>query len=342
MQEKYVKDSLIISLIIYIFLSLNSFSLPTAELLSPNSTGSNHSAVYKENIDGVVSVVNIQNNQEVGSGSGFFYKADSQNAFLMTNHHVIAGANSIKIILNNGDVVAGKVIGSDSKTDIAVISIEISNNTKIIQLGDDTELQIGEEVLAIGSPLGIEFSGTATQGIISGTKRSIGLDSTGDGRTDSYMRVLQTDAAINPGNSGGPLFNTQGKVIGVNSAKISDRSVEGIAFAIPVSTAILIAEEIEKFGVVNHVIIGISGTNADSFNDLESNQKGVYIATVLPGSLAEEVNLQVGDIITEVDEELVRSIADVQSVVIKKRVGDEISIKYIRDGNTKTVTAKFK
>ena len=191
------------------------------------STGINN--VY----DSVVVVQNYKNDKANGIGSGFIYNNDG---YIMTNSHVIEGANNIKVMLMSGDVIDAKVIGDDEYADIAVIKIDKKYVTKVATLGSSESINVGDTVFTIGSPISSEYYGTVTRGILSGKNRLVNV--TVGSNNDWIMNVMQTDAAINPGNSGGPLCNANGDVIGINSMKLVQSQVEGMGFAIPIEDAI--------------------------------------------------------------------------------------------------------
>ncbi len=192
---------------------------------------------------------------ETGSGSGVIFKKANGKAYIITNNHVVEGASSLKVSLYDGTDVTAKLVGSDSLTDLAVLEISDKHVTKTASFGSSSALRTGESVIAIGDPLGKDLSRTVTQGIVSGLNRTVSI-STSAG--ESSINVIQTDAAINPGNSGGPLLNTDGKIIGINSMKISENDVEGIGFAIPSNDVKPIAEELLTKGQVERPYIGVS------------------------------------------------------------------------------------
>lgn len=213
--------------------------------------------------EAVVGVINIQRDSfseadaEAGTGSGVIYKKENGRAYIVTNHHVVAGANRIEVSLSDGKKIPGKILGSDVVTDLAVLEVDAKHVKKVIEIGDSTKVRRGEAVIAIGNPLGLQFSGTVTQGIISANERIVPVDLDQDGHYDWQVEVLQTDAAINPGNSGGALVNEAGQLIGINSMKIAAKEVEGIGLAIPVTRAVPVISELEKRGKVSRPYVGI-------------------------------------------------------------------------------------
>lgn len=180
-------------------------------------------------IPGINNSSTTKNNNlvEMGNGSGFII--DANNGYIITNNHVIKGAQKLKVCLDNGNHVYASLVGSDSRTDLAVIKISDAGNLTAVELGDSSKLQVGEPVVVIGNPYGEELAGSVTTGVVSATNRII--------QGESSLNLIQTDAAINPGNSGGPLVNYQGQVIGINTAKFLQSDIEGIGFAIPITDA---------------------------------------------------------------------------------------------------------
>ncbi|SFK10312.1 serine protease Do [Halobacillus dabanensis] len=309
----------------------------------------------------VVGVVNLQtqenfwqdNNdsaQQSGVGSGVIYKKEDGTAFVVTNHHVIEGANEIEVVLSDDTRVKAKLVGSDLFTDLAVLKMPADQVEHVIELGTSENLKVGEPAIAIGNPLGLSFAGSVTQGIISGKERAIPQDFNGDGLEDWQAEVIQTDAAINPGNSGGALINIDGQLIGINSMKIAQSAVEGIGFAIPIDSAKPIIEELEQFGQVNRPYIGIEayGLNevptsewSNTLNLPQDVEGGLYIRSIRQMSPAAKAGLEPLDVITALDGESVSNIIELRKYLYnEKDAGEDMEITYYRDGekNSTTVT----
>src|SRR5699024_518362 len=224
--------------------------------------------VVDQSTNSVVGVTNLQtvddfwssteSTQETGTGSGVIYKKEKGKAYIVSNHHVVENAEALEITFDDGTKTEGNLIGSDMWTDLAVIEIDDKDVKSVAKFGDSDLLKRGESVIAIGNPLGLGFSGSVTVGIVSGKDRSIPIDFDNDGRVDWYADVLQTDAAINPGNSGGALLNLAGELIGINSMKISQETVEGIGLAIPINLAAPIIDKLEKHGEVIRPSMGVT------------------------------------------------------------------------------------
>jgi serine protease Do len=305
----------------------------------------------------VVGVINIQNNrmlepdQEAGTGSGVIYKKENGKAYIVTNSHVVNGASKIEISLTDGTRVQGELLGQDIFMDLAVLEIDGKHVDEVATFASSESIKLGEPVVAIGNPLGLEFSGSVTQGIVSGLDRSIPIDYNQDGSVDWEADVLQTDAAINPGNSGGALINANGDVIGINSMKINQTSVEGIGFSIPISIAKPIIEDLEVHGKVIRPFLGVA-TRALSdvasyhwqhtFHLPEDIKEGVFIEQVGPGSPAQKAGLQQYDVITKLDETDIQTMVDLRKYLYqKKQVGDSMTITFYRNGEMKKAELKL-
>lgn len=273
--------------------------------------------------------------QREGTGSGFIIDA---NGLILTNAHVVEGSERVRVHLLDGRTFEGQVKGSDPVTDIAVIQIE-GENLPTVTLGNSDQVRPGDWAIAIGNPLGLD--NTVTAGIISAVGRSSGQI----GATNKRVTFLQTDAAINPGNSGGPLLDAEGRVIGVNTA-IFQRA-QSVGFSIPINRAMEIAEQLIRNGRVEHAFLGIRmiTLNPDLVARLNRDparptpltvQEGVLIGQVIPGSPAEQIGLQEGDVITEIDGQAIRDAEQVQQLVEAAGVGNTLTLRVIRDGQART------
>lgn len=276
--------------------------------------------------------------QESGSGSGVVYKSEGNSAYVVTNNHVVDGAKKVKVVFAGGAESEATVVGTDSVQDLAVLKIDNDNVTTVATFGDSEALKLGEPVAAIGSPLGADYFGTVTSGIISGKERTLETD-------NAEITVLQTDAAINPGNSGGALINMAGQVIGINSAKISTEYAEGIAFAIPSNTVVDAISVLETGQAIERPYLGIQGI---AIEDLSASQRqqlnipdnvtnGIYIAEVNSGSAAESAGIKKGDIITAVDGKEVGTVTALKTVLNAQKKGDKVTVEYYRNGSKQTV-----
>ncbi len=268
-----------------------------------------------------------------GAGSGIIFKVDGDKVYIVTNNHVIDGASTVTISVTGTEQISAKLVGKDSSADIAVISVSKKDmtdagieNVTAAKFSNSDSTEVGESVIAIGNALG--RGKTATLGIISAQNKDINIDG-------KDFTVIQTDAAINPGNSGGALVNTEGEVIGVNTAKLSDSAVEGTGYAIPSNTVVDIANQLITNGTVNKAYLGISGmTISDEFRIMYGiNFKGVYISSVETGSAAEKAGLQKSDIITGVDGTDISTIEELSKIISSHKANDSIKLSIVRNGS---------
>lgn len=299
----------------------------------------------------VVGVVNIQSQStfwqqdqsgEAGTGSGVIYKKENGSAYVVTNHHVISGADQIEVVLSDETRVEAELKGSDLFTDLAVLEMDSSHVDKVAKIGNSENVKVGEPAIAIGNPLGLNLSGSVTQGIISGKQRAIPQDFDNDGRADWQAEVIQTDAAINPGNSGGALINMNGQLIGINSMKIAQSSVEGIGFAIPIDDAIPIINALETEGTVTRPYLGVEAYSLEDIAKVEWERSlnlptevkgGIYLRSIEPMSPADKAELQPYDVITQLDGEEISNIIDLRKHLYQaKEVGEAMTITFYRDG----------
>ena len=273
-----------------------------------------------------------------GIGSGFII---SQDGRILTNAHVVEGADKVSVVLRDGRRFAGTVVGADPVTDVAVVDVE-GTNLPTVELANSDNIAVGQWAIAIGNPLGL--NNTVTQGIISATGRS-GSDI---GVNDKRLDFLQTDTAINPGNSGGPLLNAQGEVVGVNTAIIG--GAQGLGFAIPINTAQSIAEQLIKTGRVEHPYIGVRVVELTPEIQQEINQsnsgfkveqeQGVLIVQVAPNSPAARAGLRPGDVITQINGTEIQTADSVQDSVEATNLGKSLQVTVNRNGSTQQLTLK--
>ncbi|MDF2558284.1 MAG: hypothetical protein K0R71_2112 [Bacillales bacterium] len=361
------------ALLVYFSLGLFNDSSNTSESKLSNFTGKNDgnvnvtkvsldvtTAVIKASEKASKSVVGISNiqqgffnsqSQEAGTGSGVIYKVNNGKAYIVTNAHVVEGANSLEVTMQGGEKRFAQLVGVDYWTDLAVITMEAKKNETIAEFGNSDTLKQGEPVIAIGNPLGLRFSGTVTEGIISGLNRTVPVDINEDSITDWNAEVLQTDAAINPGNSGGALVNMNGDVIGINSMKISQNAVEGIGLSIPINTVEPVIYDLEKFGKVKRPYMG---TGLQSLNEISTYDKqqtlglpkeveeGVLVTSVEKNSPAETGGLKAYDVIVELTSEKTPDLPTLRKVLYSKvKIGEKAELKVYRNGKIETVTITF-
>ena len=320
----------------------NGITTSTAKLTETNSIADAVSKVY----DAVVVVEVYSNNQLASTGTGFVYKKANGKAYLMTNNHVISGGKTVKVLFQNGDELEATTVGSDTYSDIAVLSVKDSDKIVAATTGASDKSKVGDTVFTVGSPEGSDYAGTVTKGILSAKDRLVEVALSNSQTSDYYMQVLQTDAAINPGNSGGPICNTNGEVIGITNMKLVDDTVEGMGFAIPIEDALKVAEVLEKDGKVSRPYIGISMLDLNNSYYLwqagimvpENVNNGVAVVKVESGSPADKAGLKKGDIITKLAGKDTKSLAEFRYELYKHSPNDSVEVTYIRDGKEQKAT----
>jgi Do/DeqQ family serine protease len=277
-----------------------------------------------------------QNYSQEGSGSGVII---SDDGYIVTNNHVINGADKIEVILNDKRIYEGELIGADASTDVALIKIK-EKNLPFLNYGNSESVKIGEWVLAIGNPFNLES--TVTAGIISAKGRSNILD----GNKRPIESFIQTDAAVNPGNSGGALVNTNGDLIGINTAIASNNGAyQGYSFAVPVNIVKKIVSDLAEFGIVQRAYIGISINDIDAkfaAGKNINNLKGIYVNGVTIGGAAEDADIKEGDVITKIENNSVGSVSELQEQLSKYRPGDKINLIALRNNKTINLTVTLK
>ncbi|MDY4510614.1 MAG: trypsin-like peptidase domain-containing protein [Streptococcus hyovaginalis] len=358
-------------------LSLNDTgqTTTTSKVVYNNTTDTTKAAKTVQ--DAVVSVINYQkssnsslndfyrqmfggqndsnaNNNDMNvysEGSGVIYKKSGGSAYVVTNNHVIDGAESIEIMLSDGTKVVGDLVGADTYSDLAVVKIAADKVSTVAEFADSDKLNVGEIAIAMGSPLGTEYANSVTQGIVSSLSRTVTLKND-NGETIS-TNAIQTDAAINPGNSGGALINIKGQVIGINSSKISSTSnageaVEGMGFAIPSNDVIKIINQLEKNGQVTRPALGITMADLTELSTSviaelkipESVTGGIVVASVQEGMPASN-KLKQYDVITKIDDKDITSSSDLQSILYGHEIGDTIKVTYYRGKDKQTTDIKL-
>ena len=280
----------------------------------------------------------VQTPRRVATGSGVIISADG---YIVTNNHVVEGADELTVTLNDNKEYSARIIGADKTTDLALIKID-SKNLPAIAIANSDDIKVGEWVLAVGNPLGL--NNTVTAGIVSAKARSLGAN--------GVEAFIQTDAAINQGNSGGALVNTRGELVGINAILYSQTgSYSGYGFAIPTTIMNKVVDDLKKYGTVQRAVIGIQGGDVKNFVDAQKEEgkevdfgtmEGVYIDKVLDDGAAADAGLKKGDVIVSADGQKVTRMAELQELIAKKRPGDKMSITYLRDKKkyTETITLK--
>ena len=288
--------------------------------------------IYEKTINSVVAISTYLNQggyqQAIGTGTGIIM---SEDGYIITNAHVIEDGNQIMVTLNDGTEYQAQVVGSDSKVDIAVIKVEATGLTAG-NFGDSDSLVHGEPAIVIGNPLGMDFAGTITDGIISSTSREVKID-------NYIMNLLQTNAAVNPGNSGGPLINCRGEIVGVVSAKISVDDVEGIGFAIPINTALNVANDFIEYGYVkNRPMLGISvEVVPEQYAQFYGSQPGLKVVSVQDGSAADLAGIMPGDRIISFNGTEISTSAELDYEKDKYNIGDTVKITVLRENQEITL-----
>ena len=280
----------------------------------------------------------VQTPKRTAAGSGVIISTDG---YIVTNNHVVDGADELMVTLNDNKEYSARIIGADATTDLALIKID-AKNLPAIQIANSDDVKIGEWVLAVGNPLGL--NNTVTAGIVSAKARSM--------NTGGVTSMIQTDAAINQGNSGGALVNTAGALIGINAMLASPTGSNiGYGFAIPTSIMNKVVDDIKKYGTVQRAMIGIQGSDVNTYVDSEKDKgnevdlgtmEGIYIAKVIDDGAAADAGLKEGDVITHIDGQKVTQFGELQGILAQKRPGDKINITYLRKKAKKTATLTLK
>lgn len=327
----------------------------TATMKSANSAI--HSVVTVENDTSNDSSSAEKETQEAGKenelGSGVVYKKVGDSIFIMTNAHVVGDKKEQKITYGNNDYSIGKVIGADKFSDIAVIKAKVKSDSdvKAIKMGDSSTLVLGEPIIVVGNPLGVDFKGSVSEGIVSGLNRHVPVDIDKDDKFDVLMSAFQMDAPVNPGNSGGGVIDKNGKLVGIASLKIDMDNVEGIAFAIPVNDAESIAKQLEAKGEVIYPNTGvelaniadIDDTTRQSINLPDDVKNGVLIGNVKADSIGEKSGLQKNDVIVELDGKEVEDNLRYRQIIFSHKDDlKTLTAKVYRDGKVQDINIKLK
>lgn len=317
-------------------------NITTSELIE-NSISSSVDKVYNS----TVVIIASSKGKQISTGTGFIYKKSNKLAYIMTNNHVIDGADAVQIEFNDSDKrIDAKIVGGDVYADIAVLTIDDKDEYNIVEVGNVNDLKLGDTIFTVGSPMGVNYKGSVTKGILSGKDRMVDVSLNNTSVTDYYMKVIQIDAAVNPGNSGGPLCDVSGKVIGIISLKIVQSEVEGMGFAIPIQDAIKYASIIETGKEVTRPYIGIGMLDLTDEYYLWQNrimipedvEEGVAIISVEKNSPAAKAGLKKGDIIVKLGDTNVGSIAEFRYELYKYEVGNKVNISFYRNNKLQSVS----
>ncbi len=286
----------------------------------------------------------------LSTGTGFVYDKDDKYGYVLTNAHVVSGGTNIQGVLSNNNMAELTLLGSDTYTDLAVLRMDVKDVLQVASIGSSSNIEIGNTVFTVGSPMGATYAGTVTKGILSGKDRLIETSTSNGLSSESYIvKVLQTDAAISPGNSGGPLVNLAGDVIGITSLKLVDDEVEGMGFAIPIEDAMNYVDYLEQGKEIQRPVMGVSVIDLTNpyvlyrynINVPDNVDSGIYLVEVNNGYPANDAGLRAGDIITAINGEEVTTSAEFKYELYKYSIGDSVEVTYYRDGKEATTNVKL-
>lgn len=352
-------DTKILYVLVAFLLGLGSmflvYNLTDSKLLIKEVTNQNIKTTTVEEISDLKKAINdvyetavyievASNRGKVASGSGFVYKEDSKYGYILTNYHVIEDGNKFLITFTDGSEHEAEYVNGDEYYDIAVLKTPIENIKKLATLGDSSSLELGDSVFTVGAPLGKEYMGTVTKGIVSGINRMVSVDLS----SGTYlMEVIQTDASINNGNSGGAICNIKGEVIGITSSKLVGSGVEGMGFAIPINSVNEILDSIESGKTIERPYLGVQLADLTNTFALQyyygisigsDVEFGAVLSYVEKNKTADKAGLIVGDVIVELDGEKVNDSSHFKYLLYKHKIGDEVSVKYYRNNKLEKTT----
>ena len=292
--------------------------------------------------DAVVLIQCYKNDQLASSGTGFVYKTDDNYGYILTNAHVVKEMEKVTVMFTNDEEAEVEVLGSDSYLDLAVLKVKRKYVSMVANIGSSEKVNIGDSVFTVGSPMGYDYRGSVTSGVLSGKDRMVTV-SVSSSSEDWVMRVLQIDASINPGNSGGPLLNVNGEVIGICSMKLVDSEIEGMGFAIPIEYAMNHVEQLEKGQEIEWPVLGVSMANlTDTFTLYRNNIRisdditsGVVVVEAT--GAAKDGGIEKGDVITAINGKKTKNIAYLRYELYQHSAGEEVEITVNRNGKDKTL-----
>lgn len=275
-----------------------------------------------------------------GTGSAVIYASIDNYYYAITNYHVIENAATVDVFFNENDFAVAEIVGTDPESDVAVLRFQTNRQVYVAPIASYDSVRAGQIIIAIGSPSGFNYFNSVTMGMISGTDRFVGIsDSTGDGFRDIFQKMLQHDAAINPGNSGGPIFNLRGEVVGINTLKLVDRTIEGMGFSIPVDIVTRVVGDLKEFGEVQRARLGVFVGDVRFANIETLITRGVFISDIIAGgAVATTSDFQIGDIITHMDGVRIDGLYMLRDMLFQYRPGQEVLFRYDRDGETRETT----
>ena len=291
--------------------------------------------------------IEVTGNRTSSSGSGFVYKTDNNYGYILTNYHVIENGNKFVVTFTDGEEVEASLVSGDEYYDVAILKVKKDKVIKVATLGDSSNLELGDTVFTVGAPLGKEYMGTITKGIVSGINRMVSVELT----SGKYlMEVIQTDASINSGNSGGPICNIRGEVIGITSSKLVGSGVEGMGFAIPINTVNEMINDIENGESLVRPYLGVQLVDLTNTFALQyyynirissDVEFGAVLSLVEEGEPASKAGLQVGDVIIEIDGQKVEDVSHFKYNLYKHKIGDKIAVKYYRNNKLLETTIEL-
>ena len=291
--------------------------------------------------------IEVTGNRTSSSGSGFVYKTDNNYGYILTNYHVIENGKKFVVTFTNGEEAEASLVSGDEYYDVAILKVNKEKVIKVATLGDSSNLELGDTVFTVGAPLGKEYMGTITKGIVSGINRMVSVELT----SGKYlMEVIQTDASINSGNSGGPICNIRGEVIGITSSKLVGSGVEGMGFAIPINTVNEMINDIESGESLSRPYLGVQLVDLTNTFALQyyynikissDVEFGAVLSLVEEGKPANKAGLQVGDVIIEIGGEKVDDVSHFKYKLYKHKVGDKITVKYYRNNKLLETTIEL-
>lgn len=283
----------------------------------------------------------------ISSGSGFAYKVEGDKGYILTNYHVIENGNKFVVTFTDGTEAEAELVNGDEYYDIAILKVDASKIKKVATLGDSSSLELGDTVFTVGAPLGKEYMGTITKGIVSGVNRMVSVSLT----SGSYlMEVIQTDAPINSGNSGGPICNIKGEVIGITSSKLIGSGVEGMGFAIPINSVNSIINNIESGNKIVRPYLGVQLVDLTNTFALQyyygisigdDVEFGAVLSYIEKGKPADKANLKIGDVVVEIDGQKVEDVSHFKYILYKYSIGDKITVKYYRQNKLEETTIEL-
>ncbi len=348
MKKMTKKENKEIILIIFSFFAglIVSYLLLSNVIINHKIEDKDISGAIEKVKDGVVTI-EVTNGSSIDStGSGFIYKTKGNKAYILTNEHVVTDGD-IVVINEQGEETEGKLLGTDKTLDIAVVEINKKYAPKVLKLGKDKKVKIGDSIFVVGTPINRKYHGTVTAGTISGLNRDVPIKT--DEELKTATKVIQFDASVNPGSSGGPLVNTNGEVIGICMMKLIDEEIEGMAFALPIDTAIKYLADLENNKEIKWPELGIAMVDINNVAVLNQNNisvpdditSGVAVLNIKDNSNAEN-KLQVGDIITKIDDSVIRETIEVKYALMNHNNNDTIKVTVIRNNREKTIKITLK